>query len=245
MSKGVQASAARAPTWHFLQEARCRAPVHMQVADDMTRALASCRAEQVGVNALLLRTIAGVLARRPAVNADVFGLARPRKRCYESVHAKLVLDKRLGGTRVVCSAVIPRADRLSLDEIQQHIDFHKQADADRSPAFASMRLLARLPHRLGGFAYRRAIASVRGRHRINGSFTLSALGAHALGAFHPVGGNAMTFGVGRIAQAAVVRNGRPAAAPVLNLCLSFDHRVVDGAEAAECLDEIRRLLEAG
>jgi pyruvate dehydrogenase E2 component (dihydrolipoamide acetyltransferase) len=51
--------------------------------------------------------------------------------------------------------------------------------------------------------------------------------------------------VGRIAQRPVVRDGEIAAAPVGYISLTFDHRVVDGARAAEFgLDVIRR-LESG
>ena len=48
--------------------------------------------------------------------------------------------------------------------------------------------------------------------------------------------------VGRVVQRAVVRDGAVAAAPVGYISVTFDHRVVDGARAAEFgLDVIRRL----
>ncbi len=48
--------------------------------------------------------------------------------------------------------------------------------------------------------------------------------------------------VGRIAQRPVVRDGEIVAAPIGYIALTFDHRVVDGARAAEFgLDVIRRL----
>jgi pyruvate/2-oxoglutarate dehydrogenase complex dihydrolipoamide acyltransferase (E2) component len=48
--------------------------------------------------------------------------------------------------------------------------------------------------------------------------------------------------IGRIAERPVVRDGNVVAAPVGYIALTFDHRVVDGARAAEFgLDVIRRL----
>jgi len=48
--------------------------------------------------------------------------------------------------------------------------------------------------------------------------------------------------VGRVVQRAVVRDGAVAAAPVGYISVTFDHRVVDGARAAEFgLEVIRRL----
>jgi pyruvate dehydrogenase E2 component (dihydrolipoamide acetyltransferase) len=42
----------------------------------------------------------------------------------------------------------------------------------------------------------------------------------------------------------VIVNGQVQARSMMNLCLSFDHRVIDGAPAAQYLAKIRELLEA-
>ena len=48
--------------------------------------------------------------------------------------------------------------------------------------------------------------------------------------------------VGRIAERPVVRDGQVATAPIGYVSVTFDHRVVDGARAAQFgLDVIRRL----
>jgi pyruvate/2-oxoglutarate dehydrogenase complex dihydrolipoamide acyltransferase (E2) component len=51
--------------------------------------------------------------------------------------------------------------------------------------------------------------------------------------------------LGRIAQRAVVRNGAIVAAPIGYVSVTFDHRVVDGARAAEFGLAVIRLLEQG
>jgi pyruvate/2-oxoglutarate dehydrogenase complex dihydrolipoamide acyltransferase (E2) component len=51
--------------------------------------------------------------------------------------------------------------------------------------------------------------------------------------------------VGRIAQRPVVRDGEIVSAPIGYVSVTFDHRVVDGARAAEFGLEVIRLLEAG
>ncbi|MHB8642404.1 MAG: dihydrolipoamide acetyltransferase family protein [Gaiellaceae bacterium] len=79
------------------------------------------------------------------------------------------------------------------------------------------------------------------------TFTVSSAGKLA-GLFqtpivnHP---EAAILSVGRIAQRPVVRDGEIVAAPVGTVAITFDHRIVDGARAAEFgLDVIRR-LESG
>lgn len=52
------------------------------------------------------------------------------------------------------------------------------------------------------------------------------------------------LGVGRAHEAAVVRDGQVTVRLVLPLALSFDHRVVDGMEAARFMTDLVRLLEA-
>jgi pyruvate/2-oxoglutarate dehydrogenase complex dihydrolipoamide acyltransferase (E2) component len=51
--------------------------------------------------------------------------------------------------------------------------------------------------------------------------------------------------VGRIAQRAVVRDGAVVAAPIGYISVTFDHRIVDGARAAEFGLAVIRLLEQG
>lgn len=61
--------------------------------------------------------------------------------------------------------------------------------------------------------------------------------------FHFVGGTAVTVGVGRVVDRAVVRGGEVTVAPMMRLSLAVDHRVVDSAEAADVLTELKSRLE--
>jgi len=49
--------------------------------------------------------------------------------------------------------------------------------------------------------------------------------------------------IGKAMPRAVVRGGQIAAATTMKITLSADHRVTDGAEAAQYLNEVKRLLE--
>jgi pyruvate dehydrogenase E2 component (dihydrolipoamide acetyltransferase) len=41
----------------------------------------------------------------------------------------------------------------------------------------------------------------------------------------------------------VAKDGAVAIRPMMNLCLSFDHRLIDGAVAARFMARVRQLLE--
>jgi pyruvate dehydrogenase E2 component (dihydrolipoamide acetyltransferase) len=79
-----------------------------------------------------------------------------------------------------------------------------------------------------------------------GTFTLTNLGGYGVDSFAPIINPPQCgiLGIGRIAERpAFGPGGAVEARSFMNLCLSFDHRVVDGAPAAEFLRDLRELLE--
>ncbi|HLJ55046.1 MAG TPA: dihydrolipoamide acetyltransferase family protein, partial [Chthonomonadaceae bacterium] len=78
-----------------------------------------------------------------------------------------------------------------------------------------------------------------------GTFTITNLGAFGIDVFDPiiVAGQAAILGVGRIADKPVVVNKAVTVRSMMNLCLSFDHRILDGAPAARFLQRLKELLE--
>jgi pyruvate dehydrogenase E2 component (dihydrolipoamide acetyltransferase) len=78
-----------------------------------------------------------------------------------------------------------------------------------------------------------------------GTFTLTNLGMYNVDAFDAVVNTpqAAILSVGRIADRVVPVNGQVAIRPMMVLTLSLDHRVVDGARAAQFLDDLATLIE--
>lgn len=78
-----------------------------------------------------------------------------------------------------------------------------------------------------------------------GTFTVSNLGIYGVEAFTPIINPPETaiLGVGRCAQRPVVVNDELAVRWTTLLSLSFDHRVVDGVQAAEFLTRVKDILE--
>ena len=78
-----------------------------------------------------------------------------------------------------------------------------------------------------------------------GTFTISNLGMFGVDAFNAVvnAPQAAILAVGRIVDRVVAVGGMPVVRPMMALTLSCDHRVVDGARAAEFLDALAALIE--
>ncbi|MEJ5251225.1 MAG: 2-oxo acid dehydrogenase subunit E2 [Chthonomonadetes bacterium] len=114
--------------------------------------------------------------------------------------------------------VVKSADRKTLGEVSQELrELAERARAGKST-----------PEDLSG-----------------GTFTITNLGAYEVEMFNPVlvPGQTGILGVGRIAEKPAVRDGQVVARHLMNLCLTFDHRVLDGAPAARFLQRVKQLLE--
>jgi pyruvate dehydrogenase E2 component (dihydrolipoamide acetyltransferase) len=78
-----------------------------------------------------------------------------------------------------------------------------------------------------------------------GTFSITNLGMYGIDSFTPIVNPPETaiLGVGRIADKAVGRDGQLVLRPTMALSLSFDHRIVDGAPAAQFLQSVQQMLE--
>ena len=79
----------------------------------------------------------------------------------------------------------------------------------------------------------------------SGTFTISNLGMYDVDIFTPIinGKESAILGVGRIRDGVIVDHGAIRIVPLMNLSLSFDHRAMDGAPAAQFLKSIKDSLE--
>jgi pyruvate dehydrogenase E2 component (dihydrolipoamide acetyltransferase) len=78
------------------------------------------------------------------------------------------------------------------------------------------------------------------------TFTISNLGMYRVDAFSAIitPPQAAILAVGAIADRVVAVEGKPAVRPMMSVTLSCDHRVADGARAAQFLDELAKAIQA-
>ncbi len=111
-------------------------------------------------------------------------------------------------------------------------------DADRLP----LKALARATAELADRARRGALTydEVTG-----GTFSVTSLGMYDVDTFTPIVNppQAAILGIGRVRDALALEGREVVARKTLPLSLSFDHRVLDGAPAAEFLRRVRTMLE--
>jgi pyruvate/2-oxoglutarate dehydrogenase complex dihydrolipoamide acyltransferase (E2) component len=238
----------RRHTLRFLDYARTFAPVYLDTEVDMTavrnhRDAAHGAGQRFSWVTYVLHTAGRVLGTHPEANAAMSGRRWPKVAGYDSVDVKVALDKRLNGERVVFSAIVRGAETSSLAEIQERIDRFRDADPATMEELAGARALQRLPWPLSALAFKLAARSLRHRPKLMGTVALTSLGHTAVDGFHSVGGTTITLGAGRVLDRPVVQDARLTVAPTMRLSLAFDHRVLDGAAAAEVLTHLKEALE--
>lgn len=111
-------------------------------------------------------------------------------------------------------------------------------DADR-------RSLTDVAAAIDGMGRRARANGLRPEEIAGGTATITNLGAHGVDAFTPIINppQSAILGIGRIQARPAVREGQLVARRTCVLSLTFDHRVADGAPAADLLDAFARLMQ--
>ena len=87
--------------------------------------------------------------------------------------------------------------------------------------------------------------SLKANELSGSTFTITNYGSYGGSVGTPIINppEAAILGVGRIADKAVVLNGQIVVRPIMPLCLSFDHRLIDGADSGVFTNHLKEVLE--
>jgi pyruvate dehydrogenase E2 component (dihydrolipoamide acetyltransferase) len=174
--------------------------------------------------------------------------------------------ERLGVPKLPWDAIIARAAGLALAEHRRVLAQWVDAQGLRQPEEvhvgvavalepeglvvpvlrnADRRSLRELAQDLLGLVDKARAGRLSPEDMDGGTFSITNLGGYRIDGFTPIINPPQTaiLGVGRIADKAVVVDGKVEVRTTCTLSLSFDHRVVDGAPAAAFLSRLAELLE--
>lgn len=173
---------------------------------------------RLAYDAMIAKASAIALADYPHVNArwDEAGEnGQPGLRLQESVNVGIAV----AGEQGLLVVVVRDADTKSLHEVNS--DLVGMVQRSRSGGLG--------PDQLSG-----------------GTFTLTNLGGYGVESFTPIVNppESAILGIGRIAKRPAVVDDQIVVRDLMYLSLAFDHRVVDGAPAAQFLQRIKECLEA-
>jgi pyruvate dehydrogenase E2 component (dihydrolipoamide acetyltransferase) len=147
------------------------------------------------------------------------------------------MNSRLDGTNIVSSAEINVGLAISLDD-------GLIVAVIRDAAHKSLRDIAALTREMG-------VKARGGKLKLEditgGTFTITNLGTYGIDAFTPIlnPGETGILGVGRIIEKPAIYRGEMTRRSMMTLSLTFDHRVIDGAPAAQFLQTVIELFNYG
>ncbi len=142
--------------------------------------------------------------------------------------------------------------RLTPDSIERlaHINMGMAVDTERGLLVPVIRDADQKSLRQFGIEFRELVNRARNAKSLpddltGGTFTITNLGIYDVLAFTPVINlpEAAILGVGAISPQPAVRDGQVVIRQMTMLSLVFDHRLVDGAPAAQFLQYIKNLIE--
>lgn len=245
----VEKSALPAPrkgTYVFLAHARKTAHVYLTIDVDAGRLAEARRASggKLSYVSFVVKAAADVLAEHPDTQWMLRGGLRPKLSRIDRIHAKVLFDKTVAGQRCVVSATVPDVASRSVLEVQDEIASYRDAEVGPEGPLRQVHLLGKLPLPLIHLLYRTALRIPAKRAETQGTFSVTSVGQTRVRSILPMISGTVGFGVGRAVDTPVVRDGDVRITPVLTLSLVFDHRVVDGALAADVLAAVAQRLES-
>jgi hypothetical protein len=198
---------------------------------------------RVTVTAFLLKAIAQAQINCP--ESRTFVLPGGRLVTFNDITGGFTVERRMPDGPAVFFGEIEAPHQKSLLALSADLKNYADGDIRQIRKLREQKLFAELPWVLRTIIL--SLASWFPAIRLRcmaATFGLSSLGA--LGADVAFGPSVCTavFGVGAVADRAVVREGKIVIRPMLTLVLSYDQRVMDGGVAARFLGEVKGLLEA-
>lgn len=239
----------RRQTLVFLDDSRATAHVHLATEVDVStvridREQRSAAGRPVSYVSYVVKAAGEIVADYPEARSVLRRGLQPSLTSSDLITAKVLYDKTVDGQRCVLSGIVPADPGLSLDEVQQHIADYRDDPAKPDGRFGDILRLQRLPVPLISVLYRLMMADPARRLRRQGTFSVTSVGHQPVRSILPLITGTLGFGLGRVVDSPVVRSERVAAAPLMTVTLTFDHRVIDGALAAEILGRLKVRLES-
>ncbi len=227
---------------------------------DVTRALALIERSReewgvkVTITHLVTKALALAIARHPRTNVKVRFWGKLEQRDSVDIIVLVAGD----GGRDLSAHRIAGADQLPLRELAtQIIDAGERIRHDEDPQFRQSRdLVHKVPWWLMRSFLSLASLCMNELHLdlsklglpvdLFGAGMVTSLGMHGIdegfAPLTPIGRVMVDVLVPRVRERPWVEDGRLVVRPVLKLCATFDHRVVDGVQAANLGSEMQKLL---
>ncbi|WP_378951615.1 dihydrolipoamide acetyltransferase family protein [Pelosinus sp. sgz500959] len=188
------------------------------------------------------------------VSADLSALLALRKTINEEAEAKITITDML--VKIVAVA-LKRSPHINSALVDKNIRTYKDVHIGVAVAInqglvvpvvknADIKTISQVSREIKELSLRARDNKLSMNEMRGGTFTVTNIGTYqSVDWFTPIINQpeAAILGVGRTVDTPVVENGEIVIRPMIGLSLSFDHRIIDGAPAAEFLGLLLKLIK--
>jgi len=245
--------ATRAGIVATISRARNKNVVHSLLEFDVTEARQFVKQQRKNGRASFKAFMMQCVARAAMMFPEVHSMRRGRKHYFfDHIDIATIFEDTVEGHLQVVPGVLTNVEKKSIHEITAELEDFKATEVNRTNmvmgkpgASLLTRLFMKLPQFLQQWTFNFLLGNPLRAQRMMGSIMFSNLSPFIdLSAWgipltmHPV--NVLP---GPIVKKPVVHNGEIAIRSILNLTISFDHDVVDGAQMSRFVNHLASLIE--
>jgi pyruvate/2-oxoglutarate dehydrogenase complex dihydrolipoamide acyltransferase (E2) component len=225
-----------------------RMPVIHETTQIRIKGLKSfCKKNGVTLTPVIMKVLASVQKENPIINSFIARNIFLRKKIYfpDEVDMAVAIEMHEFDCHFSTFAVFRHINRKSIFDIRNEINNIRDLPYNKMPLSWLTSILDRCPDFVKSMGLKMVSQVPVLRKYIFGTMGFSSLGKYGLKNFDTLFNLTFGYGIGGIEDKVVIENGTPEVVPVLNITQTSDHCIVDGAEAARILSEIKRIFESG
>jgi pyruvate/2-oxoglutarate dehydrogenase complex dihydrolipoamide acyltransferase (E2) component len=203
--------------------------------------------ESLSFTAFILHCVGAAVAEDRMVHA--YRDWRGRLILFDDVDINTIVEIELEDRRFPLAHVVRAANRRHVGDLHEEIRTIKARGSrqyhDRTVNL--IRVYSRLPGPVRRLAYRLAALNPQWQKRIGGTVSVTAVGMFGKGGGWgiPIPLYTLNLTLGGISEKPAVIDGQIIPREFLDVTLSFDHDIVDGAPAARFTNRLKELVESG
>ena len=221
--------------------------VHETTEINITGLREFCKENDVTLTAVIIKVLASVQKKHPLSNSFIARNIFLRKTIYlpDEVDMAVAIEMHAFDSHFSTIVVLRDINRKTVREIGSEIDGLRHLTYTQLPLSGLTTLMDRLPDFMKSIGLGIVSQIPALRQRLFGTMGFSSLGKYGLKSFDTLFYLNVGYGIGGIEEKVILKDGSVQTVPTLTITQTSDHRIVDGAEAARILAEIKRIFESG
>ena len=234
----------------YLEGARHKHHIHGLLELDVTeprhriRTIANESGTSLSFTAFIAACVGKAVTENPMLHAILDW--RQRLHLYDDVDINIIIERKVRGKKMGTPHVIRATHRKSVAEIHKEIRAAQTAHFGMAKVASGWKAYRHLPGPARRAIYQTMARLPHIRQRYAGTVMLTSVGMFGDGGWGiPLTDHTLAITVGGITNRPWVVDGHIAIREVLNMTISVDHDIVDGAPAARFSRTLKTLVECG